>query len=580
MNVCRLPKKIAQRRCQRRLFVVVLIPFFIVAGTQGTSDGKGVTIPAAVQDALLVDPFYLVLLSFLLVIFYCITLLKTQRQLKINHQTVMDSLQMQVYSISQSNNALKEDVAHLKASKETLTQLIKHQNKEIQEKTIEKYRSAISGIDPLTSLPNRSLFMDRLDQSLTRTPWHNRHLGICYLNVDHFKGVNDRLGYHIGDLLLKSIGERLSLALRPGDTIARMEGNAFAILCVDLAKGQDLTKIAQTVLEIMSKPVSIENNEVYSTVSIGISLSPEDGEGAERLLQHAETAHARAKRMGRNNWQYYSKEVNQSMLFEVEMENCLRHALERNELRLYYQPKLDMASNLVVGCEALLRWQHPRLGLVHPKEFIPLAEEIGLIIPIGEWVIMEACIQCKAWQQQVSPDFSMAVNLSARQFQRGNLAHQVRQTLDRSGLSPNCLELELTESMTQCSKEEMETLSELSEMGVLIGVDDFGIGFSSLMYLKQLPISFIKIDPSFVSGIPTNIHDMAITTAIIQLGHSLHLKVIAEGVEDTDQMEFLRGLHCDLIQGYLIGKPNSPDSFANYHTAKKFYVAEESLDTG
>jgi EAL domain-containing protein (putative c-di-GMP-specific phosphodiesterase class I) len=306
---------------------------------------------------------------------------------------------------------------------------------------------------------------------------------------------------------------------------------------------------------------------------MGMSLSPEDGKEAETLLHHSETALSRAKGMGSNNWQYYSKEVNQSMLFRVEMENSLRHALKRNELKLYYQPKLDLGSNLVVGCEALVRWQHPRLGLVHPKEFIPLAEEIGLIVPIGEWVLETACMQCKEWQQKGYPDFSMAVNLSARQFQRENVTHQVRQALSRASLHPSCLELELTESLTQYSDEAVGILAELAGMGVLIGVDDFGIGFSSLSYLKQLPISFIKIDQSFVSGIPTDAHDMAITTAIIELGHSLHLKVIAEGVEEADQMQFLKRLHCDLIQGYLIGKPNPEEIVSDYLGAKKFYVS-------
>jgi diguanylate cyclase (GGDEF)-like protein len=439
----------------------------------------------------------------------------------------------------------------------------------LQESIVEAQLRSLNGLDILTGLPNRLLFLDRLNQALTRSPFHKRHVGVCYLSVDHFKGINDVFGYRIGDLLLKAIGERLTLLLRAGDTVARMEGNTFALICMDVAKGQDLTQIVQALLEVFSKPFLIENQELYRTVSIGISIFPEDGEGAETLLQHAETALSRVKVMGRNNWQYYSKEVNQSMLFRVEMENSLHHAIKRNELKLYYQPQLDLISNAITGFEALVRWQHPRLGLVHPKEFIALAEDVGLIVPIGEWVLMTACMQCKDWQRQ-TPHLSMAVNLSARQVQGDHLISQVRHALNRSSLDPCCLELELTETLDQNSDRTVGILTELVNMGVLIGVDDFGIGFSSLSYLKQLPISFIKIDQSFVSGIPTDANDMAIATAIVQLGHSLHLKVIAEGVEEADQMQFLQGLNCDLIQGYLVGKPNLPAFFADYLNTNKF----------
>lgn len=512
-------------------------------------------------------------LSILFLVFsYCVWLLTAQRRLKIHHKTLLNSLQKRVDSLSQTNSTLGKEAARIQKSEQALQDInTKLQADILQVKGTEEQLRFLIGHDALTTLPNRSLFLDRLDQVLTRVPWHNRHLGVCCLNIDHFKGVNDRLGYHVGDLLLKSVAERLSLALRPGDTLGRMGGDSFALLCVDVAKGPDITKIAQTVLKVLSQPFVMENHEVYSTVSMGISISPEDGEGAEALLKNAETALARAKETGRNNWQYYSKEVNQIMLFRVEMENSLRHAIERNELRLYYQPKLSLASNSVVGFEALVRWQHPRFGLVHPKEFIPLAEEIGLIVPIGGWVIETACMQCKAWQKD-APDLSMAVNLSARQFQRENLPDRVRHALTRSGLNPCSLELELTESMMQYSDEVVGFLGELHGMGVLIGIDDFGVGFSSLSYLKELPISFIKIDQGFISGIPTSASDMAITSAMIQLGHSLHLAVIAEGVEEAEQMDFLRKLHCDAIQGYLIGKPNPKETVIEYIHEKNLYV--------
>jgi diguanylate cyclase (GGDEF)-like protein len=515
----------------------------------------------------------LLLSIFLIVFIYCIWLIKVQRGLKIHHKTLLNSLQKRVDSLLQTNSTLGKDTVRIQKLEQALQDVNTSLQAEIlQAKAIEEHLRSLIGHDSLTRLPNRPLFLDRLDQALTRVPWHNRHLGVFYLNIDHFKGVNDMLGYNIGDLLLKSVADRLSLVLRPGDTIGRMEGDSFALLCVDVAKGPDITKIAQTVLMGMSQPFVIENHEVYTTVSMGISISPEDGENAETLLSHAETALVRAKETGRNNWQYYSKEVNQTMLFRVQMENSLRHAIERNELKLYYQPKLDLISNSVVGFEALVRWQHSRLGLVHPKEFIPLAEEIGLIVPIGEWVIETACMQCKEWQGKGAPNLSMAVNLSARQFQRENIPDRVRQALTRSGLNPRFLELELTESLMQYSEASVGFLAELNAMGVLIGIDDFGVGFSSLSYLKELPISFIKIDQSFISGIPTDASDMAITAAIIQLGHSLHLTVIAEGVEEAEQMDFLRKLHCDLIQGYLIGKPNPKETVIEYIHEKKFYV--------
>ncbi len=519
-------------------------------------------------------PLIGVLLMVLVFLIYCSTLLNTERKLKIHYQSLVDAVQKKSDFLSQVNDALRQEVVsihNLEKMQHDMNNSL--QSEMLQKNIMEAQLRSLSGLDYLTLLPNRLLFLERLNQALTRTPFHKRHIGICSLNIDHFKGINDTLGYHIGDLFLKAIGERLTLLLRDGDTVARMEGNTFALLCVDLARGQDLTKIAQTVLEVLSKPFFIENHELYSTVSIGMSIFPEDGEGAETLLQHAETALARARGLGRNNWQYYSKEVNQSMLFRVEMENDLHQALKRNELKLYYQPKLDLVLGTVTGFEALVRWQHPRLGLVHPKEFIPIAEEIGLIIPIGEWVLTTACMQCKDWQEKGSPHLSMAVNLSARQIQVDPITDRVKQALHRSGLHPSCLELELTETLDQHSDRTVAILTELVGMGVAIGVDDFGVGFSSLSYLKQLPISFIKIDQSFVSGIPTDANDMAITTAITKLGHSLNLKVIAEGVEEAEQMQFLKGLHCDLIQGYLIGKPNPNETVMEYIHEKKFYVA-------
>ncbi|MEK7285954.1 MAG: bifunctional diguanylate cyclase/phosphodiesterase [Nitrospirota bacterium] len=428
---------------------------------------------------------------------------------------------------------------------------------------------SLSACDAVTGLSNKKSFLDRLDQTLTRIPWQNRYLCICCLNMDCIREVGDTLGYEIGDLFLKAIGERLSSLLRSGDALARIEGDVFALLCVDVANESDINKVIQRILVAMSKPFSINGHELFSTVTIGISLAPDDGNRSEMLLQHADIALSRAKKRGRNQWEYYAKEVNQSMCFKTRMENDLRGALERNELELYYQPQLNLGSNEITGFEALIRWRHPRLGWIHPNEFIPIAEDMGLIAQIGKWVLLTACTACKHWHSNGFDRLVVSVNLSARQCQPNILTNHVEQTLQGLSLHPSFLELELTESMEQYSKETEGVITKLSEMGISIGIDDFGIGFSSMRYFKQLPISFLKIDQSFISGIPIDSKDIAITAALIQLGQCLQIRVIAEGVEEQDQLNFLQKAQCDMAQGYLIGKPIPHDGVISYLKERK-----------
>ncbi|MEK7747510.1 MAG: bifunctional diguanylate cyclase/phosphodiesterase [Nitrospirota bacterium] len=515
------------------------------------------------------DPSSLYLVLLFMAVGYCVYLYKSLHDLRKRGRMVDD------LRVKERREKERREKNSKVALQDPLTA------KTVQEKTadnliapIEDKSDFLAGQDSLTRLPNRRVFLDRLDQTLLRIPWQNRYLGVCCLSIDAIREVSDTLGYEMRNLLFAAIGERLSSSLRAGDTIAHMDGDGFAILCVDVAKGSDMTKVVQTILGDMSKPFFIRGQELFSTVTIGISLSPDDGNRSEILLQHADIALSRAKKRGRNQWEYYSKEFNQSMIFQTEMENSLRHALERNELELYYQPKLDLISNTIISFEALIRWRHPRLGFVHPKEFIPIAEDMGLIVPIGEWVIMAACKACKDWHDQGFSHISVSVNLSARQCHLDVLASQVERILHRYNLNPSFLELELTESLEQYSKEAEAVISKLSEMGVAIGVDDFGTGFSSMTYFKQFPISFIKVDQSFISGIPIDPSDIAITTAIIQLGQSLHMKVIAEGVEEPDQLAFLRKMKCDMVQGYLIEKPMPHDRVIQYLKEKEFYVAQ------
>ncbi len=429
-----------------------------------------------------------------------------------------------------------------------------------ERKRMEERLKYLAHHDGLTNLPNRMLFMDRLNQAVSRIPWRIRMVAVLFLDLDHFKRINDTLGHNVADLLLRAISERLVACVREGDTVARLGGDEFSLILSDVAREEDVPKVVTKIFNALSKPFTVAGHELYITASIGISLCPNDGKDPEMLLRNADAAMYRVKEQGRNNYQYYLPEMNAKAAERLAMENSLHKALEREEFLLHYQPMVDLRTGRIIGMEALVRWNSPDLGMVPPTKFISLAEETGLIFPLGEWVLWTACMQNKSWQTAGLAPVRVAVNLSARQFQQQNLLEMITRVLEKTGLSPNFLELELTESMLMQKQEAIfTTLSKLDAMGIQISIDDFGTGYSSLSYLKRFPVHKLKIDQSFVHDIITDPDGGAITAAIIVMAHSLKLKVIAEAVETEEQLQSLRLLQCDEIQGYLFSKALPPE---------------------
>jgi len=409
--------------------------------------------------------------------------------------------------------------------------------------------------DALTGLPNRRLFRDRLTVALAHARRMRQPLAVMFLDLDRFKVVNDTLGHSLGDELLKAVASRLRLSLREEDSVARMGGDEFTVLLTNLNDPADAAKIAHKVLDVVAQPMHVEGHDLFLTTSIGIALFPNDGESAEVLLKNADHAMYRAKDAGRNSVQLFTAAMNSRALERLSLENSLRVALDRGELLLHYQPQIRIETNEIVGTEALLRWRRPGFGVVEPVQFIPIAEETRLILPIGEWVLREACKQAKRWQASRFPNLRMSVNLSPRQFGHADLPAQVAAALDESGLPAKSLELEITESVAmQNTQQTLATLHRLREMGVRIAMDDFGTGHSSLNYLRTFPIDSVKIDQQFVHEIETSAADRAIVAAIISMAHSLGLRVTAEGVETPAQLEYLRERGCEEVQGFLFGR--------------------------
>ncbi|MDI6812262.1 MAG: EAL domain-containing protein [Desulfitobacteriaceae bacterium] len=410
--------------------------------------------------------------------------------------------------------------------------------------------------DALTGLPNRLLFNDRANQAMAQAQQRQLQAAVLFLDLDRFKLINDTLGHALGDLLLKAAAERLTACLREGDTVARQGGDEFLILLPELLKENQAAYVAQKILKLFAEPFHLFKQVVYITPSIGIALFPTDGQDLDSVIKHADTAMYHAKEQGRNCYQFYTIALNQSISERLSLENDLRRALEREEFVLYYQPQYDLRDARLCGVEALVRWQHPERGLIPPGQFIPIAEDSGLILPLGEWVLRRACTQNQQWQEKGYSPIRMAVNLSARQFRQINLVRTIAQTLQATGLEPQWLDLEITESMSMENVAfSITILQQLKDMGIRISVDDFGTGFSSLSYLSRFPLDTLKIDQSFVQTIAVNPDSNEIVTAIIRLARSLGLKVIAEGVETDDQLSFLRQKQCDEVQGYLLGKP-------------------------
>jgi diguanylate cyclase (GGDEF)-like protein len=428
--------------------------------------------------------------------------------------------------------------------------------------------------DDLTSLPNRLMLTQRLDQALSRHRRAAAGLAIMYINLDRFKVINDSLGHEIGDALLCQVAARLRTHLREGDTAARVGGDEFVVLIENYGRSNDVSVCAQRLVEQLSVAYLLGEKECHVTLSMGVSLFPGDGSDSQTLLKAADVAMRRAKENGRNNYQFYLPSMNVHTLERLELESDLRRALERGEFLLHYQPKVEVASGLITGVEALLRWKHPLRGLVPPLDFIPLAEETGLIVPIGEWVLATACARNRAWQGRGLPRLAIAVNLSARQFADSMLLAKLTRIIHASGLDPALLELEITESIVMSDGESaVAALNKLKSIGVQIAIDDFGTGYSSLAYLKRFPIDILKIDRSFIQDIPADSGDMKITRAIIAMAHGLRLKVVAEGVETPGQLQFLREQSCDAVQGYFLYKPLREDEVADALKLNRLRIA-------
>jgi diguanylate cyclase (GGDEF)-like protein/PAS domain S-box-containing protein len=410
--------------------------------------------------------------------------------------------------------------------------------------------------DSLTDLPNRALLNDRLTEAMSLARRYDRRLAVLFLDVDRFKHINDSLGHMIGDRLLQSIAQRLLRCVRASDTVSRQGGDEFVILLSEVAHAQDATVCADKILEVVRSPHRINQHDLHVTASVGIVTYPDDGTDADTLMKHADFAMYHAKENGRDNRQFFKRDLNIRALERQSLQNALRHALERGEFMLHYQPKLNLETGAIVGVEALIRWLHPDRGLVPPTDFIPIAEESGLIVPIGRWVIAEACRQAQAWQDIGLAPLRVGINISAVELKANDFVEFVNRVLATTRLESQLLELELTETfLMQDSTPTSAVLHALKDIGLHLALDDFGTGYSSLNHLKRFPIDTLKIDRSFVHGITTNSDDASIVGAVISMGSHLHMRVIAEGVETEEQLEFLRDHKCPFGQGYYFSRP-------------------------
>ena len=439
-------------------------------------------------------------------------------------------------------------------------------------RTLEALRQE-ANYDSLTGLPNRVLFRDRLLQAMERAERGNRCMALMFLDLDRFKVVNDSLGHEVGDLLLMHVAKLLARTLRGTDTIARsapetaftvsrLGGDEFTIIVDGITDSSKAAYIAERILKELATPFIHDSQEIYISTSIGISLYPAGNTDLDSLIRQADLAMYRSKELGRNTYNFFNEEMNVAIAARIDLEASLRHALERGEFILHYQPKVSLSTGAVSGVEALIRWNRPDLGMVAPDVFIAALEDTGMIVPVGAWVIQTACAEIASWDRLGLPPLSLAVNLSARQFRQQDLAEMIGATLRSTGLPAQRLELELTESLLMEDNElSSSVLAKFGRMGLRVAIDDFGTGHSSLSYLKRFSVNTLKIDRSFVRDTPGDLDDCAIATAVVALAHSLNLNVVAEGVETAEQLTFLRGLGCDEIQGYLVSRPLAPIQF-------------------
>ncbi|CAG9931783.1 putative bifunctional diguanylate cyclase/phosphodiesterase [Candidatus Nitrotoga arctica] len=417
--------------------------------------------------------------------------------------------------------------------------------------------------DVLTGLPNRMLLQDRLIQAIESACRQGRQLAVMFMDLDQFKHINDSLGHAIGDKLLQSVAQRLVGCVRHSDTISRQGGDEFVALLPNIEHSKGAALCAQKILAALALPHLIDQHELHISMSIGISIYPDDGQDAETQIKNADTAMYFAKNNGRNNFKFFKQEMNDRAVQRQSIEASLRRALERQEFVLHYQPKINLKSGAIVGVEALIRWQHPEQGLLSPAQFVSIAEDCGLILPMGRWVLREACLQARSWQQAGLPSIIVAVNISALEFRTKDFLDNIREVLKETGLEPRYLELELTESVLMQDVGSTDSmLRTLADLGVKLAIDDFGTGYSSLSYLRQFPINTLKIDQSFVKQMCSDPDDAAIVSAVISMGKNLKLCIIAEGVESPEQYKLLLARHCDEGQGYYFGRPMVAEALA------------------
>jgi diguanylate cyclase (GGDEF)-like protein/PAS domain S-box-containing protein len=444
-----------------------------------------------------------------------------------------------------------------------------------ERKHAEERAQYLANYDILTGLPNRTLMYDRVSQAVAYAKRSRERIALLHVDVDRFKMINDSLGHDVGDEILKAAAERIKRCTGESDTVARVGGDEFTILMPDAGGLGDVTACAAKILSQMSQPFPSEREDVFVSASIGVSLFPDDSRSADSLTKHADAAMHSAKTLGRNNYQFFTQALNEEVQHRMVLETGLRLALKRDEMRLVYQPKVDLVTREIIGAEALLRWHHPKHGLIPPAQFIPVAEESGLVGQIGEWVLRDTCRQISHWQHMgLSPQ--IAVNVSARQFQQYDVAKLVSEVIEEAQISPESLEIELTESaVMQDAEASIVTVEKLSKLGVRVSIDDFGTGYSSLSYLKRLPLDMLKIDRSFVRDISSDPNDAAIVRAIITLARNLGMEVVAEGVEDEEQLAFLNAYGCQYAQGFLFGQPMTAEELT-----WRMHQREESAAAG
>ena len=489
--------------------------------------------------------------------------LKTGKSFSVQHKDILEDGKERIFQIEASPLWNPDGTLH------GVLEVIRNISEDLStEAQLREHRERLYHLvhhDALTNLPNRMLLQDRLSRMMMKAKRNNTYVAILFLDLDRFKKINETLGHDVGDKLLLEVSKRLENCVRKSDTVARLGGDEFGIILDDLRDVKFVAVVARKILQALSKPILIQEYELYATSSIGISLYPDDGEEEDELLRCADTALYRAKDAGKNNYQYYTSDMNTRAFEFLLMESGLRKALDNDELVVFYQPLINLENNKLTGMEALLRWQHPEKGMISPGDFIPLAEETGLIEPIGEWVLRAACIQNKKWQDAGYPPVKVSVNMSARQFSKKNVVEMIDNILKEIDLSPEYLGIEITESVImQDVKSTISKLKKMNEMGISLSIDDFGTGYSSLSYLKLFPIDNLKIDRSFVFNITSDSTDAAIAASVILLAHSMNLKVVAEGVETKEQLEVLRQQGCDIVQGFLFSKPIAAEEFVPF----------------